>query len=113
MSLSKNDKKMVVNMYRAIVGMMLATASKNADMLRKAAQMEAEVDSHLDIWKNDDFSGVEVTTNGPEIVICERADSCSMKFECGGATPHDRRSCDPCPKGDGIKCVPVIICREA
>lgn len=47
-------------------------------------------------------------------VVCEKAKTCvhhledvQRGFGCGGAVPHDKRSCDPCPIHPDVKCVPV------
>jgi hypothetical protein len=45
-----------------------------------------------------------------DYVVCEKFNTCSDSHACGGARPHDPRSCDPCSKYKGTaKCIPVVV----
>jgi len=41
-------------------------------------------------------------------VICKNFRSCSDNHACGGARPHYKQDCDPCPRKNYEGCTPIF-----
>jgi hypothetical protein len=42
-----------------------------------------------------------------EMVICDSRRNCKQSYGCGGAQPHMRMSCEPCPFDKSAQCITI------